>query len=86
MKRIRYQVQNGVLQSVKTFAHPDNGGQFVVRLHPERKEFEIYDVVAQGVSYRKNGTNMNHVKILAKKALQELGVDVGERETRVIKD
>lgn len=88
-KRIFYRPVSGIEymhRSIETYNHNTNGGRFTVFLNTADLTFRIYDETA-GLdaatgSVPKDTTTFHKLKIAAKKALIELGVEGLESEQR----
>lgn len=80
--RIRYRnISDNVLQSVQTFQHATNGGNYIVRMSfPETKWF-ILDAVTEAEAASGWFTKKNLAQLAIRKALKDLGIVLGS-ETR----
>ena len=82
--RIRYFQTNEpqVIQSVKVYAHENNGARYKVRINQTTLEYTVIEDTSDTVAANGRATNLHQVKIKAKKALEELGIQFGKEETR----
>lgn len=82
--RIRYfkTNQSSVIQSVKTFQHPTNGARYKVRINEGELEYHVIEDMSDTVSASGRAANLHQVKIKAKNALQELGIEFEREESR----
>jgi hypothetical protein len=81
-QRIRY-VQSYpeyLFKSVRNFVGV-NGHTYTVTINTRTNKFEIYDNEGSCNAIEGEGTNLNNIKLKAKKALLSLGVEF-EEETR----
>lgn len=85
--RIRYVKTDveGVLRSTRTFNHDTNGSRVFVKLDTRNHSFEIVDDTAQKVIVSGVGGTAHGVKLQIRKELALLGLDNGEKETRMRK-
>jgi GTP cyclohydrolase III len=84
MKRIRYEKtkEDGIWQSKDNFKHPTNGGIFRVYVNKTTNEFRVHDERARMDVHVGIGTTWHKALIEAKKALDRLGINVGDKESR----
>lgn len=82
--RIRYRKTSepNVVESVKKFSHPTNGARYKVRINQANLEYSIIEDTADVLVQNGRAVNLHQVKIKAKNALVNLGIEFSERETR----
>lgn len=83
-ERIRYSVVNvekTILQSVKTYSHPENGARYQVILNTEKQQWQVVDRVTDSII--SSGLKAHPVKLRleARNALEALGIPMNS-ETR----
>lgn len=72
--RIRYSKTDNTLRSVKDFQHPTNGGRFSISIDTTTLTFFVRDEMAEQTVKTGTGKSLSQVKIFAKRALQDLGI------------
>ncbi len=79
--RIRYLVKSdGLLQSVKTFAHETSGARYFVQINQKEDSFRIVEELSNTEVASSKACNLHQLKIKAKAKLQELGIVFGSEE------
>lgn len=89
MNRISYKNTHNEheLKSTSSFSHPTNGGRFHIILDTKEMGFKIIDEMANGMVakegwVRPTKSALHKLKIKAKNALLEMGIDGFETEKR----
>ena len=79
--RIRY-VKNadGIFESVKSFSHPTSGASFKVSLDPSENQWKIIETTTELVTATGRNSSLAKMKIEAKKALGQLGIQFDKDE------
>lgn len=81
--RIRYRnKQDGTLESIKSFTHPELGAKYRVLLNPAELSYAIVEDRTQRVFANGRAVSMHYVKMSAKQALERLGIRFKQRERR----
>jgi hypothetical protein len=82
--RIRYRKtgEAGIIESVKRFAHATNGATYKVRINEPELTYEIVEDTSSTVVKTARAVNLHQVKLKAKSALVDLGIEFEEKEVR----
>jgi hypothetical protein len=82
--RIRYFNTNEptIIQSVKTYQHPNNGARYKVKIDKEKLQYFVVEDMSETIVATGRAVNLHQVKIKAKKMLVELGISF-EYEARL---
>lgn len=85
--RIRYRKTSepNVVESVRKFPHPTNGATYKVRINEANLEYHIIEDTADVLVQNGRAVNLHQVKIKAKNALAQLGIEFAEEGTRMRK-
>lgn len=80
--RIRYFNTNepSVIQSVKTYQHPNNGARYKVKINRESLQFFVVEDMSDTIVATGRAVNLHQVKIKAKRILKELGISFEDEE------